>query len=722
MTTEIETLYAWAWPGERAGEAVESLAREARLLPYPEPASLRTSTAETAWAEEEGLPRRIEHIASQLGIEVEPVEAAFIDVDRLVRGAAPAILRLPPAPTAAGVSASCFLALLKGGARRVSVLAPDLSVKRLPVRALRDVLCYPVESPYVAATDEVLRWAGVPEDRLPNVRRAALAEQLSAVRVGGGWLLRLSPAAPLWRQARQTGLYSPLLVVFAANIVQQVLLILSWWLIGRSALEGHFDPAGLWAWALLLLTGVPLQMMMNSAAGAFAAGLGGLFKQRLLFGILKLNADETRHQGLGQFLGRVMDTEAVELLALGGGFSALVAVTQLVTAAWVLSSGAGGGWHAALLGLWALLTLAVGWRYLAHSLAWVEAYRAMTNDLVERMVGHRTRLVQEERARWHVEEDSGLDRYLKLSERLDRTGVFVAVIPRAWVVAALAGLAYAFASGIDRPALLAVSLGGVLLASQALNSIVAGLQNVVAVAQAWGQVGPLFRAAARPDERPAVLLDSGRAPETEANGRPTVLSAKEITFHYRDRGAPALAGCTLQIRRGDRLLLEGPSGGGKSTLAAALAGLRPPASGLLLLSGYDRPSVGADAWRRRVAVAPQFHENHIFSETLAFNLLMGRRWPPTGEDLREAEALCRDLGLGELLERMPSGLQQIVGESGWQLSHGERSRLYIARALLQGAEIVILDESFGVLDPENLSRALDCALRRASTLLVIAHP
>jgi ATP-binding cassette subfamily B protein len=64
----------------------------------------------------------------------------------------------------------------------------------------------------------------------------------------------------------------------------------------------------------------------------------------------------------------------------------------------------------------------------------------------------------------------------------------------------------------------------------------------------------------------------------------------------------------------------------------------------------------------------------------------------------------------------------MVGETGWQLSHGEKSRLYIARALLQGAELIVLDESFAALDPENLRRALHCALARASTLFVIAHP
>jgi ATP-binding cassette subfamily B protein len=121
-------------------------------------------------------------------------------------------------------------------------------------------------------------------------------------------------------------------------------------------------------------------------------------------------------------------------------------------------------------------------------------------------------------------------------------------------------------------------------------------------------------------------------------------------------------------------------------------------------------------------MAPQFQENHVFNETFAFNLLMGRRWPPRNEDLQEAELICRELGLGELLDRMPSGFQQMLGESGWQISHGERSRMFIARTLLQNADLVVLDESFGALDPENLNRSLKCVLNRAPTLVVIAHP
>jgi ATP-binding cassette subfamily B protein len=201
-----------------------------------------------------------------------------------------------------------------------------------------------------------------------------------------------------------------------------------------------------------------------------------------------------------------------------------------------------------------------------------------------------------------------------------------------------------------------------------------------------------------------------------------IVLARDVRFRFRATGPAVIHVSGLRIHPGERLLLEGPSGGGKSTLGALLAGLRLPDSGVLLLYGVDHLTLGAEAWRRQVILAPQFHENYVLPETLAFNLLMGHRWPPRLEDLIEAAQVCRELGLGPLLERMPAGLFQMVGERGWQLSHGERSRMYIARALLQHGALLILDESFASLDPENLARAVQCVFNRAQTLVVIAHP
>jgi ATP-binding cassette subfamily B protein len=332
-------------------------------------------------------------------------------------------------------------------------------------------------------------------------------------------------------------------------------------------------------------------------------------------------------------------------------------------------------------------------------------------------------LAQQDPRAWHTGEDAELERYLHVTTRFDDSFVPVGPLPWLWMVIGLAGLGVALFAGAVTVTGLAIALGGILLAFNALNTIVGGTSTLVNSIIASEQVTPLFDAAARYTPiSPAVLEQSWRGAGPVRASREPVLRARNLVYRYHPHGRAVLRDIDLDIFAGDRLLLEGPSGGGKSTLAAVLAGLRVPDTGLVMLRGFDRQSVDSEVTPRRVAMAPQFHENYIFNATFGFNLLLGRRWPATEQDFADATEICRELGLDELLARMPLGMQQIVGESGWQLSHGERSRVFIARVLLQEADLVVLDESFGALDPETLRGTLETTLRRAPTLMVIAHP
>jgi ATP-binding cassette subfamily B protein len=607
---------------------------------------------------------------------------------------------------------------------------PDLSVRRVSSDEVGAVLCRTTEEPLAEEVGRLLEEIGVSRRRRARARSAILEQRLGPKWIAECWSLRNPPAASLWRRVRQARLAPRLTLFFVAHVAQYVLWLLSWWVIGRAALGGRADGGLMAAWVLLVVTTIPLRLVETWSSGLFAVGAGGLIKQRLLQGALKLEPEEIRHEGVGHLLGRVFEGDAVELLALSGGLLGLVAGIELAFGAWVLWEGAGGWLHVVLLLVWVALVVALGWVYYRRRLAWTESRLKLTHNLVEVMVGHRTRLAQEARERWHEGEDQSLEHYLRQSAGMDRIAAkLAALVPRGWLVLGVAALAPAYASGEASAASLAVSLGGILLVFRALGKLAESLSALSGAGVAWRKVAPLFAAAARPDEAgvPSFSISSQRrggetvAPQAETEGR-AVAEAHDLVFRYRGREEPVLRNCSLRIGAGERLLLEGPSGGGKSTLASLLTGMRRPDSGLLLLCGLDRQTLGLDGWRRRVVSAPQFHENHVLTETFAFNLLMGRRWPPRVEDYKEAEAVCRELGLGELIGRMPGGFEQLVGESGWQLSHGERSRLFIARALLQRADLLVLDESFAALDPENLRLALNCVLKRAPALLVIAHP
>ncbi len=718
----------WDWPPERADEAVEALARRGGLAagggsePVPRPAGVDGAG--------DGVGPWIEQVAGRLGLEVEETETPHSAARDLVRGCGPALLRVPGDD---GRPASLLAVLgpaggpLARGGGKVRLLGPDLAVYRRPVAEVASRVSRAAEAPVLPEVERLLARLALPARRASRARAALLRERLRAARLEGCWLLRLPPGASFWHQMREEHLPRELAKYLVTYALSFAMVLASWWLLGRGALDGHLSRDWLLAWALILITLIVPRQMSMWAQAKLAAGAGTLLQRRLLQGALKLEPDEIRHQGAGQLLGRVIESGAVQTHALLGGFLSVIAVIELAMSAWVLSQGAAPWTQVSLMVLWLILLLGVGWRYCEHRRVWTDDRLELTHELVESLIGHRTRLAQERRERWHEREDRLLEGYLVSSRRMDRRRTFLIVSSYAWMAVGIAGMLPAFVAGASSTAALALAVGGVLLAFRAFNKLSRGFTHLTAAWISWRQAAPIFHAAAREERAPAGLDVSRTAAEggeddVGADGAVALLEAQELVYRYRDRARPVLDGLSLTLRRGDRILIEGPSGGGKSTLAAILTRLRAPSSGLLLLGGLDRHTVAPEVWRRRVVSAPQFHENHVFTETFAFNLLMGRRWPPRRQDMIDALAVCRELGLGELLERMPAGVLQLVGETGWQLSHGERSRLFMARALLQGAEVVILDESFAALDPENLQRALHTALERAPTLLVIAHP
>jgi|HubBroStandDraft_1064217.scaffolds.fasta_scaffold41975_2 ATP-binding cassette subfamily B protein len=705
---------ALTWSAPQLARAIEALARASGLDARPTQIPYDSGNASLP---KDVLDKWIQDNAQWFGLEAEYVDVTYDAVDEMLRQIGPALLQLR------GDGEPEFLVLLEGG-KSVSVLAPDLSTRKVSSSWVRSWLVESLEEPLSHEVQPLIELAGIPQRRRERARSALTRERLRNKSVTSFWKLRIPPGASFTRQLREAKIPSRFVGLIGAYLGEYALWILSWWLIGKGALEGTFDSGWLLAWALLLLSIVPFRLLSTWLQGVVSIGVAALLKRRLLYGALRLTPEEIRMQGVGQFLSRILESEAVEAMALSGGFSALISVIELLAALFVLSWGSAGSLLCLVLGAWTLLMSYFGYDLYVRRKAWTVARLHMTHDLIERMIGHRTRMAQESHAHWHDGEDEELEHYLQLSKNVDQSELrLLALAPRGWLIVALLGLAPAFAQGANSPEQLAIAIGGILIAFRAFNRVATSLWQLEDAAISWKQVAPLFHAAARPEPVGIPLLRSAGEPQREpTTDGLNLVEAQDLTFRYQDRGEPVLRKCTFAIRPQDRILLEGHSGDGKSTLASLLIGMRTPQSGLLLLDGLDWQTLGTDGWRRRVVSAPQFHENHVLTETFAFNLLMGRRWPPTQKDMSEAEEICRELGMGDLLDRMPAGLLQMVGETGWQLSHGERSRLYIARALLQRASMIILDESFAALDPETLRQSLQCVLKRAPALMVIAHP
>jgi ABC-type multidrug transport system fused ATPase/permease subunit len=173
-----------------------------------------------------------------------------------------------------------------------------------------------------------------------------------------------------------------------------------------------------------------------------------------------------------------------------------------------------------------------------------------------------------------------------------------------------------------------------------------------------------------------------------------------VSFAY-EAGQPALRDVSLVARAGEMLAVLGPTGAGKSTLLALVARLFDPDAGVVLVDGHDLRQATVRSVRDQTAIALQEHV--LFATTVRENLLYGR--PGASDpDLRAAAAVaCAD----EFVRALPRGYDTLLGERGAKLSTGQRQRIGIARAVLKGAPILLLDEPTASLDAETELRVLD---------------
>jgi ATP-binding cassette subfamily C protein CydC len=186
-------------------------------------------------------------------------------------------------------------------------------------------------------------------------------------------------------------------------------------------------------------------------------------------------------------------------------------------------------------------------------------------------------------------------------------------------------------------------------------------------------------------------------------------------YDYEDRFT--LEDISFTLERGRRIAVVGPSGAGKSTLAGLVLRFWNPTEGEIYIGGRDVRAYAQDDVRALMGVVSQ--DTHVFNDTLRANLLLARP-EATEDDLRTVLAQAQ---LDELVERLPGGLESPLGEQGLKLSGGERQRLSVARALLKGAPLLVLDEPTANLDPATERGLLDAVYRSTQdrATLVITH-
>jgi thiol reductant ABC exporter CydD subunit len=195
------------------------------------------------------------------------------------------------------------------------------------------------------------------------------------------------------------------------------------------------------------------------------------------------------------------------------------------------------------------------------------------------------------------------------------------------------------------------------------------------------------------------------------------LRFESVSYEYPGRAGVVLADLDLQITPGEFVALVGPSGAGKTTVAALALRLAEPTAGRICCGAVDLASVTPDQWQRQVAWVPQ--NAKLFAGTIAQNIALADH-----DAARAAiEAAAHEAGLDDLLASLPDGLDTVIGDGGRRLSAGQRRRVALARAFLRDAALVVLDEPTANLDAASaleIGEAIE-RLARGRTTLLIAH-
>jgi len=231
---------------------------------------------------------------------------------------------------------------------------------------------------------------------------------------------------------------------------------------------------------------------------------------------------------------------------------------------------------------------------------------------------------------------------------------------------------------------------------------------------------PLVQEAANPvvlQGRPVSVEFDGVGFRYPSADEVSLASLETVASGDRRAGGPVLSDITFTIQPGQLVALVGPSGAGKTTITSLVARLYDPTVGQVRLGGTDLREATLESLHNVVGVVTQ--DAHLFHDTIRANLAYAK--PGATQD--EMISVLASAQVWDLVSGLPEGLDTVVGDRGHRLSGGEKQRLAIARLLLKGPGLVVLDEATAHLDSESelaVQRALDTALS-GRTALVIAH-
>ena len=215
------------------------------------------------------------------------------------------------------------------------------------------------------------------------------------------------------------------------------------------------------------------------------------------------------------------------------------------------------------------------------------------------------------------------------------------------------------------------------------------------------------------------ILDVKELPDGTSDNKikDVSVSLKNVKFSYDDAKTNAIDGISLDIKAGEHIAFVGPSGGGKTTLASLIARFWDVSNGSISIGGVDIKNIENKKLMDMVSYV--FQDSRLLKTSILENVRMGR---PDASDSEVIEAL-KKAQCSDIIDKLPEGVNTVIGSKGTYVSGGEMQRLSIARAFLKNAPILILDEATAFADPDNEKKVQLAfeSLSKDKTVIMIAH-
>ena len=281
-------------------------------------------------------------------------------------------------------------------------------------------------------------------------------------------------------------------------------------------------------------------------------------------------------------------------------------------------------------------------------------------------------------------------------------GAFVFLVPVALFLAPEALASGDFAGFLTNFAFYAVFSAVI---STALARLMFAVSGMMLASSALGRIGEVMA---------APVLDIAADPVAPQGNR---VEFKNVSFTYEGAVVPALKDVSFAAEPGQTVALVGPSGGGKTTAASLIPRFWDASSGVVEVGGVDVRAMDPHVLMDQVAFV--FQNSRLFKTSILENVRAAR----PDATLEEVEAALDAAQCGDIIAKLPEGINTIIGTEGTYLSGGEQQRIALARAILKDAPIVVLDEATAFADPETeaLIQPAFATLAEGRTVIMIAH-